>query len=169
MLNFIGFVNTSELKGDQKVVAITDDEGMPDITVHRSRIPAWWAIINELVTNAARKYYNRDIDDKMVYLTAFEDGDSVRIIVADNGVGIPDDAVDSVFKGKRLRKDLANGDGLGLRGIKAEVEKMGGKVEINPDMSGINVPDEVEGMLDGMVTVMMITVSRSDLESEKTP
>jgi signal transduction histidine kinase len=58
---------------------------------------------------------------------------SVRLWFADNGVGIPKDAQDRIFKMfQRLDKSY-DGTGVGLTVVRKAVEKMGGRVGLESE------------------------------------
>ncbi|HEY9079895.1 ATP-binding protein [Magnetovibrio sp.] len=73
-----------------------------------------------------------------------ETPDEVRLIVDDDGPGIPSDMVERVFdpfvRVERSRSRETGGTGLGLTAVKSIVQAHGGKVElINPDRGGLEV------------------------------
>ena len=63
-------------------------------------------------------------------------GDAVRVWVEDNGIGIPKEAHEQIFKMfQRMHQDEYPGTGIGLATVRRAVERMGGQVglESEPD------------------------------------
>lgn len=55
----------------------------------------------------------------------------VAIVVSDNGLGIPSDKFDVIFRPfQRVHKGVAEGSGIGLASVKRLVEKLGGSVRV---------------------------------------
>jgi len=89
-----------------------------------------YAAVSNLVENAVR--YSQD--DSRVSVSATSDGDSVRIGVADRGVGIANEELDRIFE-RFYRVDPARarntgGTGLGLSIVKHVAASHGGSVEV---------------------------------------
>lgn len=87
-------------------------------------------ILTNLVSNAVKF----SSDDTRVEVTVADDGDDLRVTVADHGVGIPDSERDTLFRPfARARTESLNGDhgtGLGLYIAKALVEGQGGSLRL---------------------------------------
>jgi two-component system NtrC family sensor kinase len=58
------------------------------------------------------------------------DGDSIRIFISDNGVGMTHDVLVSIFVPFYTTKDVGKGTGLGLSVSYGIVESLGGKIEV---------------------------------------
>lgn len=85
-------------------------------------------IVNELVTNAI-KYANPEAETRYVEVRTERDGNLLRIIIEDNGVGIRD--VEKVLaSGVREQPELAEGDGEGLTIVQRLTQEHGVKFRI---------------------------------------
>jgi signal transduction histidine kinase len=84
-------------------------------------------VFQNLVTNAI-KYNNSG--SPQINITAEAKGTFVQILVADNGVGIPEEARDKVFEmfSRVENASGADGTGIGLSTVKSIVEKMKGRI-----------------------------------------
>ena len=86
-------------------------------------------VLEHLISNAL-KYTEIG---KEVDVTAREDGQRVRITVADQGIGVPSEQQDRLFheffRATNARQ-VAGGTGMGLAIVKAIVERLGGQIEI---------------------------------------
>ncbi len=75
----------------------------------------------------------------VVVFRAEERGDMVRLAIEDNGIGIPVEYHEKIFRVfERLQKDKSEGTGIGLAIVRKGVERMGGKVglESGPARAG---------------------------------
>ncbi|MGF1511068.1 MAG: sensor histidine kinase [Myxococcota bacterium] len=112
-------------------VRIDIDGAIPDLTADRS--VTHLALINA-VGNAI-KYADRAREDRWVRVWVeekrTESGPRILLSVQDNGVGIPADSVDQVFRRQfRAHPELAEGVGLGLTITKQVVEAAGGSIQL---------------------------------------
>lgn len=89
------------------------------------------AILENLLSNAV-KYQDPKQIEKVVRVSTWTTDDNFYLSVEDNGVGIPEEYHDKVF---RLFQRLANSDtpgtGLGLPLVKKCVARLGGHIELN--------------------------------------
>jgi hypothetical protein len=104
---------------DRKLVLDVPDD-LPDLVVDPGRIDQ---VLVNLIDNAV-KHGQGD-----VRLSARDEGDVVRCIVADDGGGIPDDQLEQVFgKYYRPRNARGSGSGLGLYICRGIVTAHGGEI-----------------------------------------
>jgi two-component system sensor histidine kinase SenX3 len=101
----------------------------PELLVHGDRAQLHAAVSN-LVENAV----TYSPEGSRVAVTATADEDDVRVMVTDNGIGIPGDELDRIFE-RFYRVDPARarntgGTGLGLSIVKHVAASNGGKVEV---------------------------------------
>ena len=91
-------------------------------------------IVTNLVSNAIK--YNRE--NGKVFISLGRKGDFVSLTVEDTGVGIPKEDLPKIFdrfyrvKSGDTRKIV--GSGLGLSIVKALVDKLGGKIEVDSEV-----------------------------------
>jgi signal transduction histidine kinase len=119
----------AEAKGVR--VHVADD--LPSLTVDVGRLELTFV---NLLSNAI-KYSDATKSDRVVEVVGGPGSDSVcRLIVRDNGIGIPADRIDSIFdrfsRAHADRDDLngVTGVGLGLSIVADCVRAMGGRVEV---------------------------------------
>ncbi len=101
----------------------------PELYIHGDRAQLHAAVSN-LVENAV----TYSPEGSRVTVSAAHEGENVRITVADNGIGIPNDELDRIFE-RFYRVDPARaratgGTGLGLSIVKHVAASNGGTVEV---------------------------------------
>ena len=87
-------------------------------------------IIGNLIDNAIESHdkYKRKSEKKEIYLNIFEDEYLLKIIVRDNGTGIPESIQTRIFnRGFTTKKNKAHGIGLDI--VKNNVDLLGGDIE----------------------------------------
>lgn len=87
------------------------ESGLPDAL--GSETPLEQIVLN-LVNNAVRALDGFDRDNKRIRITTFRDGDRVALSISDNGPGIPDEVLESIFDPFFTMDDSGYGMGLGL-------------------------------------------------------
>jgi two-component sensor histidine kinase len=88
-----------------------------DVVVDVKKAQALGIIINELITNIM-KYAFADNSAGRIRVSAFSEGDSIAVIVEDNGVGLPECV------------DFENSDGFGLVLVRELTRQLEGSVKI---------------------------------------
>jgi PAS domain S-box-containing protein len=96
-------------------------------------------------------------------------GEYVRIVVTDNGVGIPDDVIAKIFDPFFTTKPVGKGTGLGLSQVHGFASQAGGFVKVNsrlgegtevaiclPRGEGLSALREVEAIEEGAGTVLLV-------------
>jgi len=103
------------------------EKSLPEITADRGRIEQ---VIINIISNAIK--YTSDGGHIDVKLTANESNKRVKVIVTDNGIGIPEEDVGHLFERfyrvEKSRNQDAGGTGLGLAIAKELVEAHGGSI-----------------------------------------
>lgn len=89
-------------------------------------------VILNLVLNAAAACK----DGGRVELEARRQGDVVRIVVQDDGPGVPEAMRDKIFEPFVTSKDVGEGTGLGLSVCRGLVEANGGRIDLEPSLRG---------------------------------
>ena len=93
-------------------------------------------IVENLISNAI-KYQNPDADMPFVKISTYEQANNFVLEVTDNGMGIPKDQREDLFKMfKRFHPKVAYGSGLGLYLLKKSTDVLGGDIEYNDPGSG---------------------------------
>lgn len=86
-------------------------------------------VLNNLISNAV-KYRNLNGDQSHILIETEVDRKQAVIIIKDNGQGIPESKVSSIFDMFVRATDNQQGSGLGLYIVKNVVEKLGGKISV---------------------------------------
>jgi len=93
-------------------------------------------VITNLLTNSI-KFSDKSKEERVAKIAIENDGDFVKIIVEDNGIGIPADKIDKIFdKFYRVDSDLTYsipGTGLGLAIVKEIVEMHNGSISVESE------------------------------------
>jgi signal transduction histidine kinase len=91
-------------------------------------------VLQNLIGNAM-KFVAKDVTPR-VQISAVAENGEVRVVVADNGLGLPEDARETVFRiFERYHAGYA-GTGMGLRIVHRAVERMQGRIGIEPRPEG---------------------------------
>jgi light-regulated signal transduction histidine kinase (bacteriophytochrome) len=111
-----------------------------ELTPGTEHIPGDPLLLRLLFTNLfgnAVKYRRNDVAP-VIRVDAATEGSMARVLVADNGIGIPEEYVDKVFViFQRLHgRDEYEGTGIGLALVKKIVEFHGGTVAVVPSSLG---------------------------------
>jgi signal transduction histidine kinase len=83
-------------------------------------------ILNNLISNAIK--YHKTSGERWIQISVKKLKTSVRIIIADNGIGIKEDRQDKVFDMFYRGHESSDGSGLGLYIVMEVIKKMKGKV-----------------------------------------
>ena len=87
-------------------------------------------ILNNLISNAI-KYHNYDLEKPWIKVIINRVGNTIQVMVADNGLGINNEFKDKIFEMFFRASDRPIGSGLGLFIVKETVEKMEGKIMLS--------------------------------------
>ncbi len=96
------------------------------VRIDKSRLEV---ILNNLVSNAI-KYQNPHIEDHQVNISCRMVTDKLEIIIADNGMGIPEAQHDKIFEMFFRGEQSKEGSGLGLYIVKSMIEKIDGEMQL---------------------------------------
>ena len=88
------------------------------------------AIFNNLLSNVI-KYQNKNKDNSFVHIWVTENQQGVKILIADNGIGIKEEHLDKVTDMFFRASNQANGSGLGMYIVKEAVSKLHGHISID--------------------------------------
>jgi signal transduction histidine kinase len=89
-------------------------------------------IFANLVSNAVR--HTGDKAEIIIDVDRVDGGQFYRVMVEDDGPGVPDGSKDSIFN--RMQKGSAKGMGLGLYLVKTLVDSFGGRVWVEDRVLG---------------------------------
>ena len=89
-------------------------------------------VLQNLLANAVK--FTRPDDTPVVHVSAARDGGLWRIDVRDNGIGVPEEQREEIFKmfGRLHRTAEYQGTGIGLALVRRIVERHGGRVWVRP-------------------------------------
>lgn len=91
--------------------------------------------LESVFTNLAANAVNYSPDGTRIDLRAWQEGEAVKVAVADQGFGIEPEKIELIFdKFYRIKNDktrYVTGTGLGLPIVKNVVDSLGGKVEVS--------------------------------------
>jgi len=87
------------------------------------------SVFQNLIDNAI-KYKKQDIPDSFIGISITDDKEGIKIVVTDNGIGIPDEAKDNVFNMFYRATDKATGSGLGLYNVMHCIKKLNGRISL---------------------------------------
>jgi len=93
-------------------------------------------VIMNLVNNATDVLLAKKIPDGQISITASVTEGSTKLVVRDNGPGIPADILSKLFE-PFVTKNKANGTGLGLAIVRQFVEAHGGTISVTNDKGAI--------------------------------
>lgn len=109
-----------------RLLAVHLDSDLPTVAADRASVSE---VLSNLIDNAI-KYSN---EGGSVAVTAAQEGDFVKVMVEDRGIGMPSNVVSNLFhkfyRSHRSRETVA-GTGIGLYICKAIVESHGGKIGV---------------------------------------
>lgn len=87
-------------------------------------------VLNNIISNAI-KYRNPKADKSVVNIKITQKPHEAELIIADNGLGIPEEKQAEVFKMFYRLSSTMPGSGLGLFIVREILSKLGGTIEIN--------------------------------------
>ncbi len=121
---FAAKLSRSEVKQRSKLVV----EG-PPVKVIGGTVKLCQILLN-LIVNSAQSLEGTGRDG-LIRVSWQEDGDRVRVVVKDNGCGIPEELQAKVFEPLFTTKAAGVGTGLGLSICRELVQQMGGQIELH--------------------------------------
>ena len=107
------------------------DDALPVVMAHNNRIEQ---VIFNLVTNARDAVNQRiesgDKEKGRIRITSMSDGDTVKVVVKDNGAGIEGSELENIFESFYTTKKMGEGLGLGLPIIQGIVRDYNGDIRV---------------------------------------
>ncbi|MEP5613069.1 MAG: tetratricopeptide repeat-containing sensor histidine kinase [Cyclobacteriaceae bacterium] len=98
---------------------------------------AEWALANTIIQNLIEngiKYARTDNGQSRIAVTITNSQSNINITVADNGIGMSEDAQSKIFKMFYRADRRIEGTGLGLHIVNRAIEKLDGKVEVETEL-----------------------------------
>lgn len=109
----------------------------PDNLLVKGTLISLEQIIVNLVVNAIHALDSADIKDKKINIASYLKNDEVLIVIDDNGGGIPDEIITSMFEPFIGTKENSHGSGLGLALVKNFAKDLNACISYNKnDMGG---------------------------------
>jgi PAS domain S-box-containing protein len=124
------------LIGPPEGMQIVTSEGSPCLTTHHAALET---VLRNLISNAIK--HHPDPANGNVEVSCVDQGECVQISVADDGLGIPDEYAEKVFKMFQTLKprDDTEGSGMGLAIVQRIIDWQGGRIwfEAGPAGKGV--------------------------------
>ncbi|MBO6517960.1 MAG: PAS domain S-box protein [Bacteroidia bacterium] len=89
-------------------------------------------VMNNLVSNAVR-YMDVEKDDCFLNIRVSSDKDMAKVQVEDNGIGIEQEHLESIFQLFYRASSNSKGTGIGLYIVKETVDKLKGKIDVSSE------------------------------------
>jgi signal transduction histidine kinase len=86
-------------------------------------------IFNNIISNAVR-YRDSRKNNSFLDINIVADDEKALLVFKDNGVGIPEEYVDKIFKMFFRANADSKGSGLGLYIVKSAIEKLNGDIQV---------------------------------------
>ena len=83
-----------------------------------------------LINNAKDAYNENSIDNRKMVFDIFKEGNELKITVADNAGGIPEEVMGTIFKANVTTKGEGKGTGIGLYLVTQIIEKLNGNIRV---------------------------------------
>ena len=90
-----------------------------------------------LIPNSRDAFNENKTLDKNITVEIIKDNKFNKLIISDNGGGIPNEVIKHIFKPNFTTKSSDRGTGIGLYITKQIVEKINGVIEVNNIENGI--------------------------------
>ena len=104
-----------------------------DVHLQKARIVQ---VLENLMSNGI-KYRSKEREQSFVRANITQHGDDLLITVEDNGVGMPENRHEEVFKAfKRFHPELSFGSGLGMSIVKKHVDHLQGEITFSSSNEG---------------------------------
>jgi len=102
---------------------------VPELYTDKSRLKV---VLSNIIANAI-KYHNFRREDPHIRVSAKIENEKIHLSIADNGVGIPKEAVEKVFDMFYRASDRSGGSGLGLYIVKEMIDKLEGTIRVESE------------------------------------
>jgi two-component system sensor histidine kinase/response regulator len=104
-------------------------------------------IINNILSNSI-KYQKENETNKLVTIDVKMENDAAIMSFADNGIGIPEEYIEDIFKMFFRATSQSTGSGIGLYIVKEAVDKIEGEITVDASEGGgtkfrIKIPNQI--------------------------
>jgi len=125
----------NELHLDNITVKVDLEDGLPPVMGNKRRLAQ---IFFSLISNAREAIHEKirkdpEIQDGVIEIRTFKEGNRAIAMVSDSGVGIPAYAKDRIFEPFFSSKEKGEGKGLGLAISRQIIKAYGGKIEVKSE------------------------------------
>lgn len=120
---------------DKKIKSSVNLKFMMDIEtgLEIKNDPKRFALVMNHIIDNSFQYFDREINELHLLITAKKKGDKVNIEIQDDGIGIEKEEIENVFKMFFRASHYSKGSGLGLYIAKASLKTMHGTVNIESE------------------------------------
>jgi len=88
-------------------------------------------VVMNILKNSKDVLKEKNIKDKVIQITAFEDGENIVMSIHDNGGGVPNDVIEKIFEPYFTTKHQSQGTGIGLyMSYEIIIKHMNGSIEV---------------------------------------
>lgn len=93
-------------------------------------------LVLNIINNAKDAFNERNIKDRDIYITFYNEDNHINLEIEDNAGGIPEDVIHDIFKPNVTTKDESKGTGIGLYMSMQIAQKLGGSLSVNNTEKG---------------------------------
>jgi len=104
------------------------------LQAERARVRINPAQLGVIVMNLALNARDASARDAKIHIRTEADGSTVRLVVEDEGTGIPADLHEKIFEPFFSTKDPDAGSGFGLASVKSAVERAQGSIQVESEV-----------------------------------
>ena len=90
-------------------------------------------VFNNIIGNAL-KYSNPQMQDQLISIAANVEGERLKVIIEDNGIGIAQEHLPKIFDMFYRASEQSKGSGLGLYIVKETLDKLNGKIAVSSSL-----------------------------------
>ena len=124
----------------QSVLVLVNDEFMKNsinIHVQSTKEVLLYGIENEfkhlvlnIINNAKDAFNERDVKNRDIFITFYQEDNHINIEIEDNAGGIPESVIHDIFKPEITTKEKDKGTGIGLYMSMQIAQKLGGSLSV---------------------------------------
>jgi signal transduction histidine kinase len=128
---------------EQQISIALQTEGEPMVNGYPNE---YAQVLLNILMNACDALVGHKVDDALISIHAFAEGDTTVVTISDNAGGVADEIIDRLFDPYFTTKEPDKGSGIGLFMSKTIIEKnMGGRLTVRNTGNGAEFRIEVKG------------------------